>query len=1081
MNPSDLSLSLYLFALETGIDLLGRIKDGKEAEARDLISRHVDWLRRKEHAELVALVAANRERLEAEIGRLGGDLRGVMKSLMDGFAEQLHPVQAQIAVIAETFTGAVLSPIPLNLRDFPDVGLAGRDEDLAFLRDGAGDVVLYGEPGSGKTFFLHHFAKETGGQFVLTDDPDMLPGAIQSKRPPVIIVDDCADRMDVIRRLIHARLELGLTFRIIAICWPFEADAVATAWTSTPVVRRLLELLPRKTISGLVESMIKTAGYVPVNAIVWEINNQAAGRPGLALQLTSICLHQDTQALFDGNELKSRLEALVGKAAGDSGMDILAAFAVGGKAGMMVEDVARALGMNPLAVSRSIKNLASGGILATSGEGRITVRPDALRRALIREHFLPPSGAALTGMYESLLTITPDRESAILSLLMAVKTGAAVSPDWLFQKVLSINRAAVWASYASLDAAACRRVLDERPDLISAMKVPALHYWPDRTICMLLQSAGRSAPGPHVAASFGQWIKASRPGSPEASARRVALLVNAIRWANEGGDLAFAMEAIKLGFSLRFEATENDPGEGMTVNWMIGIVWLKDAEAIYSQWPLVLDFIRRTVPSTLVEASKLMEDWLHPHAGFGQSPDERYLAWLKEKALIMMKDILSAGGSSHQGVIRRFIEALEEPERAGLGVQASPLFMVLYPMELLSGDFDAEEAVWREAADSLVDNWISRNPREVTAEAKAVETMAADVGISWPRMSPYVFGRIAERVADPEPWLAAAMDNELPGDLVAPLLERLAGLDMARAEPFLLSCLDRQAYGATAIRVALRHGETPEVVFQRASPCISGQLELVEHLCRAGEVPDAHLARLLTHEYPRVRFRAALGDFRGDGKRMLKSFSERWTAEIARGLAELDWHAMKPIFDLDRLVAAAPALPYMILKAKCDGDGYVFQGDDALPRLAGHLTKAQKLELLGCCRSGLHLGMVRLLVGDDLDLYEEVLKDKALADSHFEPLMGDPSTEAWQAKARAAFAAGYSAADIVRGPFLIGWSISGPASAYWQGWVERYKDLAALGDPILKEIGEAGVAHVANWRDSAVEEERREMVLGRFG
>jgi hypothetical protein len=545
---------------------------------------------------------------------------------------------------------------------------------------------------------------------VLTDDPDRLPGAIQSKRPPVLIVDDCADRTEIIRRLIHARLELGLTSRIIAICWPFEADAVATAWTSTPVVRRLLELLPRKTISGLVEGMIKTAGYVPVNAIVWEINNQAAGRPGLALQLTSICLHQDTQALFDGNELKSRLEALVEKAAGNSGMDILAAFAVGGKAGMMVEDAARVLGQSPLVVSRAIKNLAAGGILATSREGRITVRPDALRRALIREHFLPPSGAALTGMYESLLTIAPDRESAILSLLMAVKTGAAVLPDWLYQKVSSLDRAAVWASYASLDAAACRRVLDERPDLISAVKVPALHYWPDRTICIFLQSAGRSAPGPHVAASFGPWIKASRPGSPEASARRVALLVNAIRWANEGGDLAVAMEAIKLGFSLRFEATENDPGEGMTVTWMIGIVWLKDAEAIYAQWPLVLDFIRRTAPSTLVEASKLMEDWLHPHAGFGQGPDERYLAWLKEKALTMMKDILSAGGSSHQGIIRRFIEALEEPERAGLGVQTSPLFMVLYPMELLSGDFDADAAACRASADGLVEDWITRNP-----------------------------------------------------------------------------------------------------------------------------------------------------------------------------------------------------------------------------------------------------------------------------------------------------------------------------------------------------------------------------------
>ena len=47
----------------------------------------------------------------------------------------------------------------------PPVPLIGRDDEIAQLRDIAGDLVLAGKPGVGKTFLLQELMKENWGLF----------------------------------------------------------------------------------------------------------------------------------------------------------------------------------------------------------------------------------------------------------------------------------------------------------------------------------------------------------------------------------------------------------------------------------------------------------------------------------------------------------------------------------------------------------------------------------------------------------------------------------------------------------------------------------------------------------------------------------------------------------------------------------------------------------------------------------------------------------------------------------------------------------------------------------------------------
>ncbi|MHB8625590.1 MAG: hypothetical protein ACYDBJ_29215 [Aggregatilineales bacterium] len=89
--------------------------------------------------------------------------------------------------------GTALSLFPRTSRPLLTSVLIGRDDDLAWLRQGTNDKLLIGQPGSGKTFLFRKLIDEGLGLFVVSSDRSRLLSEIRSMRPRVLVVDDDVD------------------------------------------------------------------------------------------------------------------------------------------------------------------------------------------------------------------------------------------------------------------------------------------------------------------------------------------------------------------------------------------------------------------------------------------------------------------------------------------------------------------------------------------------------------------------------------------------------------------------------------------------------------------------------------------------------------------------------------------------------------------------------------------------------------------------------------------------------------------------------------------------------------------------
>jgi hypothetical protein len=123
--------------------------------------------------------------------------------------------------------------------------------------------------------------------------------------------------------------------------------------------------------------------------------------------------------------------------------------------------------------------------------------------------------------------------------------------------------------------------------------------------------------------------------------------------------------------------------------------------------------------------------------------------------------------------------------------------------------------------------------------------------------------------------------------------------------------------------------------------------------------------------------------------------------------------------------------------------------------------------------------LIKRLIGDNLTLYQELLRDKRLKDFHLVPLLGDPEG-IWIEKAKLALDMGYRIEEVAEAVY--GYSVarmwSGDESALWAEWVEKFDRLCLHEDACIRKVGEVGRAKAAASRDRALEQERLEAIYG---
>lgn len=969
---------------------------------------------------------------------------------------------------------SALSQLPKTNRPEVNESLIAREADFKWLVNTPGDKLLYGHPGSGKTFLLKAFVKAGNGLFVINEDMGEVIAACRSQQPSCIIIDDAQLSIDLIKNLIHFRKETRASFSIVASCWNIEADLLAAELSLPTEKIRRLELLSRDEIV----EVIKDAGLIGPERLIKEIVDQAEGKPGLAATFTHLCLLGDVRSVFLGEAINKSVRRFFEPQLGKRAISVLAAFSIGGENGFPMQTVSNLLGIALLEIQTIVVQLAAGGIIFDTHYQTLAVFPEALRYNLIKDVFFRgASSLPITPFLEQ----APNYMEAVQAIVGAYTRGASVQWSFLINLLESANSPTVWHQFAWSGEDETVWIMENHPDQLLNVAYAGLNFAPRKAISMLLElpeneNSGGITGEESVSRIVERWIKGGWPGDDETISNRLTLVDAACEWLVKGKDMSTGLRAVKIALDPVCEEVTTDPGSGLRVTIRSAFLSTEEMIKLQNQWQRVKEVLEGKEINDWKPLKDLFHKWaFHEHANIHLPDTVRDL--MKSFAKVILENVVELA-RNQQGVLH-WVKQMAHYTNFEIKVTLDKEFEALFPIEDRKS-YKETEKTHAILIDQLSSEWSKRPAEEVAKKLFWMEYEATKNDIRWPKWSIVICYKIAAIISNPYNWAETFISEKLPVDMILPFVEKSAQMEEQGWLELIKRCLDNTELRVIAISIYLTCENTPNGVLENAFDLLAGFDGLIETLCIRGQVPILIQKKLLNHSNLSIRVSTAKGVWHVyDQGKIPVLLKDDWINAILES---------KEDYIISSVLALYPEFAFRWLASVVRGNATEL--DDFIRSMQTAviaLSDKEKVSLLELMSNDWQFAkVVTLLIGNNIEIYRSLLSLERLKRFHLAPLIWDDS-ESWIDKARTALESGYIPQEIVEAAHgfynvqfgVVTWS--GPESQYRQEWIDRFGKLCSHPDSKIREIGAIGQKRAQEDFQKAIKRERSEEIYGYRG
>jgi hypothetical protein len=964
--------------------------------------------------------------------------------------------------------------------------LLAREEDLQWLRTTSGDRILVGVPGAGKTALASILVEDGIALFVRpAAGIEAILDACREQGPSVLIVDDAHAYLDFLQELRTARHDSLVEFQILATTWPGQLAEVADALGVDPrQLSRQLELLTRSEILELYQSI----GVHATDDVLRELVDQASNRPGLAVTLAMLWKQGAWNEIVRGAALSEFASKVVRRLA-EGKIEVLAALALGGKAGVSQEGLSEALGVPVVDIRKVMTTLAPAGVISERGPNAFVVEPEQLRSALLAEVYFSEKPDRLP--YQAVLAKVENQSSAAVAILHCLLRGGKLA-DSETRTLLAHARAKAWIFYAYLGQEQAAWVLNNYPGEIQHVARMLLERVPDETLARLL---GQAHPVPenlgsavsHPLRIIRDWVRDYDPTQRVSTTdsqnhKRDALCTAVSRYAEGGAEADVIGQAIAVALDPSLETQASAPDSRLTTRLSFSFVPAAVLNQLADLWrQQLLPRFSLSRPS-LGPIREVLWKLVHPvvPAGGEVSEEQRQAAHALARTII---DDLGPLAREHPGVMRTLAD-LAASIGHELEYENDQVYDLLFPLDPVPrGDHEGWSRRQREAMNEIAEQWRNRPPEEVAAIIQKASVEAALVDHNWPDNRGILAYELARSVPALEVWLDAMVGAGLGGVVCEPFLDRSVKSRSSGWERHLEAAFERDDLVMAALRLGLTVLELPASIRQVAIERAQYSPQSIETLALRGELPVENLGLLLREGSADVKLAAAVGHWMADPKGEVSAELAQVWREIIVGTRFKGEDGVRAAqhssYWLGEILASDPELAYAWLGAELENASpagfFLLMENEPPSRAIEALGTEQRRELLFNANFPEYArSLVQRLVGSDPGLFEVLLARSELRPLHRAPLARTPDPS-WWGLAAVASRAGITAEAIARASFdseFEGWA--GSEAEHYRKWLAVFTSPPHEASPEIEEVARMGRQIASEKVEAAARNERQE-------